>query len=223
MRAARLTLQTALNQLPITEGKEIQQEEAVSVGEETLSDEELVAQVQGGQTEAYEGLVRRYQRRIYALIYHMVGNREDADDLVQETFIRAYRSIRRFRGKSRFFTWLYRIALNETYNFLKKRANRQILSLEEFDAGIETEPSVRELIQTLTPHREVHLAEIRQRLNEAMQKLSPIHRTVVTLHDIQGLSHEEISRIMRCRVGTVRSRLFYARQQLQAYLSDLIS
>jgi len=96
------------------------------------------------------------------------------------------------------------------------------MSLNDLDVNAEHDPDLVALISDKTPRREAHLSELQERLNAAMQKLSEVHRLVVTLHDIQGLPHEEIARIMDCNVGTVRSRLFYARQQLQAYLSDFV-
>jgi len=167
-------------------------------------------------------LVRRYQERIYATIYHMTANHEDANDLAQETFIKAYQALKAFKGGSSFYTWIYRIAVNKTINFLKQRKNRAQMSLDDLDFNAEHDPDLVALISDKTPRRDVGLAELQEKLNAAMQKLSEPHRMVVTLHDVQGLSHEEIAEIMDCNIGTVRSRLFYARQQLQGYLSDYL-
>lgn len=183
---------------------------------------ELVRRARRGDLEAYDELVRRYQERIYATIYHMTANHEDANDLAQETFVKAFRALRSFKGGSSFYTWLYRIAVNKTINFLKQRRGRSQMSLNDLDLNAEHDPDLVALVSDKTPRREAHLSELQERLNAAMQKLSEVHRLVVTLHDVQGLPHEEIARIMDCNVGTVRSRLFYARQQLQAYLSDFI-
>jgi RNA polymerase sigma-70 factor (ECF subfamily) len=183
---------------------------------------DLVRKAREGDLLAFDQLVRRYQERVYSTIYHMTSNHEDANDLVQDTFIKAFQAIRNFKGDSSFFTWIYRIAVNKTINFLKKRKNRNHLSLNDLDASTENDPELVALISHKTPRREVNLAELQEKLNTAMQKLSEDHRLVVTLHDIQGLPHEDISRIMDCNVGTVRSRLFYARQQLQAYLTDYL-
>jgi RNA polymerase sigma-70 factor (ECF subfamily) len=182
----------------------------------------LVRRAQRGDLQAYDELVRRHQERIYATAYHMTSNHEDASDLAQETFIKAYQALKSFHGGSSFYTWLYRIAVNKTINFLKQRKNRTQLSLNDLDFQAEHDPDLVALISEKTPRREANLAELQEKLNEAMQKLSEDHRLVVTLHDVQGLAHEEIARIMDCNVGTVRSRLFYARQQLQAYLSDYL-
>ena len=171
---------------------------------------------------AYDELVQRYQERIYATIYHMTSNHEDASDLAQESFIKAYQALKSFKGGSSFYTWVYRIAVNKTINFLKQRRNRAHMSLNDLDFNVEHDPDLVALISDKTPRRAANLAELQEKLNEAMLKLSDYHRLVVTLHDVQGMSHEEIAKIMDCNIGTVRSRLFYARQQLQAYLTEYL-
>jgi RNA polymerase sigma-70 factor (ECF subfamily) len=183
---------------------------------------DLVKRARRGELTAYDELVRRYQERIYATIYHMTANHEDANDLAQEAFIKAFHALRSFKGGSSFYTWVYRIAVNKTINFLKQRKNRFQMSLNDLDTNAENDPDLVALISDKTPRREVNLAELQEKLNAAMQKLSEHHRMTVVLHDIQGLSHEEVGAIMDCNVGTVRSRLFYARQQLQAYLADYL-
>ena len=182
----------------------------------------LVQRTQQGDLPAYDELIRRYQERIYATIYHMTGNHEDANDLAQETFIKAFQALKSFKGGSSFYTWIYRIAVNKTINFLKQRKHRTQMSLNDVDVNAENDPDLVALISEKTPRRDLNLAELQEKLNEAMQKLSEVHRLAVTLHDIQGVPHEEIARIMDCNIGTVRSRLFYARQQLQGYLSDYL-
>jgi RNA polymerase sigma factor RpoE len=189
---------------------------------EMSDDLALVKRAQQEDISAFDELVRRYQERIYATVYHMTSNHEDANDLVQESFLKAYRALKSFKGNSSFYTWVYRIAVNKTINFLKQRRNKVQMSLDDLDFNAEHDPDLVALISDKTPRRELNLVELQEKLNTAMQKLSETHRLVVTLHDIQGLSHEEIGKIMDCNVGTVRSRLFYARQQLQAYLSDYL-
>src|SRR6266404_2947755 len=189
---------------------------------EPIAEAELVKRARRGDLTAYDDLVRRYQERIYATIYHMTSNHEDANDLAQEAFIKAFHALKSFKGGSSFYTWVYRIAVNKAINFLKQRKNRIQLSLDDLDVNAEHDPDLVALISDKTPRRETGLAELQEKLNAAMQKLSEPHRLVVTLHDVQGLSHEEIAQIMECNIGTVRSRLFYARQQLQAYLSDYL-
>ncbi len=183
---------------------------------------DLVHRARQGDMAAYDDLVRRYQERIYSTIYHMTSNHEDANDLAQESFVKAFRALKSFKGGSSFYTWVYRIAVNKTINFLKQRKNRAQMSLNDLDFNVEHDPDLVALISHKTPRRDVGLSELQEKLNAALQKLSEHHRLVVTLHDVQGLSHEEIAKIMDCNIGTVRSRLFYARQQLQAYLSDYL-
>jgi RNA polymerase sigma factor (sigma-70 family) len=187
-----------------------------------VEDRVLVKQAQEGDLGAYDTLVRRYQERVYATLYHMTSNHEDANDLTQEAFIKAFKAIKSFKGDSSFFTWVYRIAINKTINHLKQRKNKVHMSLNDLDFNAENDPDIVAFVSEKTPRREVNLSELQEKLNEAMQKLSDTHRLVVTLHDVQGMSHEEISKIMDCNTGTIRSRLFYARQQLQAHLSDYL-
>jgi RNA polymerase sigma-70 factor, ECF subfamily len=182
----------------------------------------LVQRARKGDLEAYDELVRRYQERIYATVYHMTSNHEDANDLAQESFIKAFQALKSFKGGSSFYTWLYRIAVNKTINFLKQRKNRIHMSLNDLDFNTEHDPDLVALISDKTPRREANLTELQEKLNTALMKLSEPHRLVVVLHDVQGLSHEEIAKVMKCNIGTVRSRLFYARQQLQAWLSEYL-
>lgn len=187
-----------------------------------VDDLSLVRQAQAGDLHSYDELVHRYQERVYATVYHMTANHEDANDLAQETFIKGFQALKSFKGDSSFYTWVYRIAVNKTINFLKQRKNRTNLSLNDLDLNAENDPDLVALTSDKTPRRDISLTELQERLNMAMLKLSEVHRLVVTLHDVQGLSHEEIGKIMDCNIGTVRSRLFYARQQLQAHLSDYL-
>ena len=189
---------------------------------EQVDEAELMKRARRGDMGAYDDLVKRYQERIYATVYHMTANHEDANDLAQEAFIKGFQALKSFKGGSSFYTWVYRIAVNKTINFLKQRKNKTQMSLDDIDFQVEHNPDLVALISEKTPRREISLTELQEKLNIAMQKLSEPHRLVVTLHDVQGLSHEEIAKIMNCNIGTVRSRLFYARQQMQAYLSDYL-
>jgi RNA polymerase sigma factor (sigma-70 family) len=183
---------------------------------------ELVRRARSGDLRAYDELVKRYQERIYATIYHMTSNHEDANDLAQDSFIKAFQALKSFKGGSTFYTWLYRIAVNKTINFLKQRKNRTHMSLNDLDFNAEHDPDLMALISDNTPRRAAGLTELQEKLNAALLKLSEPHRLVVVLHDVQGQSHEEIAKVMDCNIGTVRSRLFYARQQLQSYLTDYL-
>jgi len=190
--------------------------------ETPVEEKVLVDRARRGDLRSYDELVKRYQERIYATIYHMTSNHEDANDLAQESFVKAFQALKSFKGGSSFYTWLYRIAVNKTINFLKQRKNRQHMSLNDLDFNAEHDPDLVALISDKTPRRAAGLTELQEKLNAALLKLSDSHRMAVVLHDVQGLSHEEIAKIMRCNIGTVRSRLFYARQQLQALLADYV-
>lgn len=191
--------------------------------QEADADLEIVRRVQAGDVAAFDTLIRKYRERLYGIVYNLTSNREDAADLTQEAFIKAFQSIQRFGGQSSFFTWLYRIAVNSTVTFLRKNRLRAFFSLENLDAD---EPVARDVVAALTDksgaERDSYVRELQEKLNGAMQKLSIKHRTVVTLFEIDGLSHQEIAEIMDCSVGTVRSRLHYAKQLLQAELQPYL-
>jgi RNA polymerase sigma-70 factor (ECF subfamily) len=184
----------------------------------------IVRQVQAGEVGAFDRLILKYRSRIFGVVYNLTSNREDAADLTQDTFIKAFQSIHRFQGQASFFTWIYRIAINSTLSHLRKNRNRSFFSLETINGD---EPTSREVINALTDKtgvdRDTHVRELQEKLNEAMQKLSINHRTVVTLFEIDGLSHQDIAEVMNCSVGTVRSRLHYAKQLLQSELQSYVS
>lgn len=191
--------------------------------QEADADQRLVQRVQEGEVAAFDELVRRYRERIYGVVYNMTSNREDASDLTQDTFIKAFQSINRFQGQASFFTWIYRIAVNSTLTHLRKAKLRTFFSFEKINEDDKTTQLISQLTDKSGVEREVYVKELQERLNEALQKLSTKHRTVVTLFEIDGLSHEEIAEIVGTSVGTVRSRLHYAKQLLQAELQSYIS
>jgi RNA polymerase sigma-70 factor (ECF subfamily) len=183
------------------------------------TDEELVASTVGGDLASYDELIRRFQSRLYGVIYHLTSNHEDTNDMLMEVFDKAYRSLPTFRGQSSFYTWIYRIAINRTFNFLEKRKRRQgAMSLNELDEDGLPKFDMPDTIARNNPVKSTMLNELQNKLNESMLCLSKEHRTVVTLYDIQGLAHAEIAKIMGCTEGTVRSRLHYAHKQLQKSL-----
>ena len=188
----------------------------------TDADEVLVSRAQSGDTLAFDQLVVRYSPRLYGMIYHMTSNKEDANDLTQDVFAKAYRSLNRFRGRSSFYTWIYAIGTNMTLNFLKKRNRRAAWSLDNLDSGIQNDEAMVDLAHAANPRHQSDLNELQKKLNEAMQSLSNDHRAVVTMFDIQGIPHAEISKILKVSEGTVRSRLFYAHRQLQGHLEEFI-
>ncbi len=186
---------------------------------EADSDLAIVRRVQEGDVAAFDQLVLKYRGRVYGVVYNMTSNREDASDLTQDAFIKSFQSINRFQGQSSFFTWLYRIAVNSTLTHLRKNRLRTFFSFEKIN---EDDKVSAEVIAALTDNtgadQETFARELQEKLNEAMQKLSIRHRTVITLFEIDGLGHQEIAEIMNCSVGTVRSRLHYAKQLLQSEL-----
>jgi RNA polymerase sigma-70 factor (ECF subfamily) len=190
--------------------------------QEADADRALVQQVQAGDVAAFNRLILKYRERLYSVIYNMTGNREDTADLAQDTFIKAFQSINRFQGNATFFTWLYRIAVNSTVTHLRKNRLRTFFSLEK----VVEEGKNSEIISALTDksgaERDTFVKELQEKLNDALQKLSINHRTVITLFEIDELSHAEIAEVMDCSVGTVRSRLHYAKQLLQAELQPYL-
>ncbi|RKX41428.1 MAG: RNA polymerase subunit sigma-24 [Verrucomicrobia bacterium] len=196
--------------------------EEVPEEESGPSDAELVLQSQQGDMRAFDELVERYHGKIYGLTYNMTSNREDAEDLTQEVFVKAFEALPRFRGKSSFYTWLYRIAVNKTINYRKKRNRKRALSLDQFDQDIKTDDVYHDLTAKGSPLRNISLSELQEKLNEALQHLSEKHRTVVVMHDMQGIPHDEIAKVVGASVGTVRSRLFYARRQMQTELTEFV-
>ena len=183
-------------------------------------DYEFVQRAQEGETRAFDELVIKYSKKLYGLVYNMTSNKEDTHDLLQDIFAKAYRSLRHFRGKSTFYTWIYSISVNMTLNFLKKRKRRAGMSLDDVDSGIQSDPAFIDQGHRANPRHQSNIHELQKKLNEALQALSEDHRAVVTMFDIQGMAHAEISAILGVSEGTVRSRLFYAHQQLQGYLEE---
>jgi RNA polymerase sigma-70 factor (ECF subfamily) len=186
-----------------------------------------VQQVQAGDVAAFDPLFKKYSRPLLSVVYHLTSNREDAADIVQEAAIKALRSIQRFKGYSNFYTWLYRITLNETYSYLRRNRLRRFFSLEGLTQEAAELPWVRALLADTSTQASgaeaFFLNDLQLRLNQAMQRLSAKHRTVVVLHEIQGLPLEEVAKILETSPGTVRSRLHYAKQELQKYLKDYVN
>ena len=185
--------------------------------------DDLVESAISGNFEAFDSIMVHYRDRLFGVIYNMTFNHEDAADLTQEAFVKAFRSLGKFKGKSSFFTWLYRIGVNMTLSHIQRKKTRKFFSFdqisEEYGTGKEFEKFSSSESSSV---RNTLLNELHQKLNEALLKLSDKHRTIVVLFEIDGLSHKEISTIMKCTEGTVRSRLHYAKLQLQSLLSDYL-
>lgn len=191
-------------------------------GGEPEDDAVLVSRAQKGDSRAYDDLVTRHRGRIYAMIRNMIHHEADAWDLAQEVFIKAWHALPRFEAKARFSTWLFRITHNVVYDWTRKRKiesagelNDEIFERDRIDPSASTAPSEAEAPDTSLQH-----GELRAKIEKALSKLSAEQRECVVLKDVQGLSYKEIADVMGCTLGTVMSRLFYARQKLQALLKD---
>ena len=184
----------------------------------------LVQRAKNGELPAFDSLILRYRQRLYAVIYNMTMNAEDAADLTQETFVKAFRSLAKFREKTSFYTWLYRIGVNLTLTHLTRRKIRKFFSFDQAseDGGMSKDLEAVSSTSATSVKKALN-NELHEKLNEALSKLSDKHRTIVVLFEIDGLGHKEIAKIMKCTEGTVRSRLFYAKQQLQSYLSEYVN
>lgn len=186
------------------------------------SDSDLVERSQAGDMRSFDQLVTRYRGKVYAMIVNMIHNEADAWDLAQDAFVKAWKALPRFEARSNFYTWLYRIAHNVTYDWLRKRKVRG--DGTEFDDSIRVD-SIESAAPTAPkgvsrPDENVENTELRCRIESAISKLSPDHRAVILLKEVDGLKYQEIADTVGCSIGTVMSRLFYARKKLQMLLKD---
>jgi RNA polymerase sigma-70 factor (ECF subfamily) len=180
-----------------------------------------VERCQRGDLDSYEILVNRYRQRVYGLAYSMLRNEQDATDLSQETFVKAWQAIRGFKRNASFYTWLYRITTNLCIDFVRKRDRWPTVPFEEAvdpdaDADVEVPPSNQPL-----PTDEAQRKELREQIDAALQQLSPEHRAVIQLREYDGLEYAEIAKVVGCSIGTVMSRLHYARKNLQKLLKEV--
>ncbi len=184
-------------------------------------DQELVERVQRGESAAFDALVRKYQHRITALIGRYIPDWSECQDVAQETFIRAYRALPNFRGDAQFYTWLHRIAVNTAKNYLVAQNRRP--PTDDIDAGdAEQFDTGTRLRDTDTPEHELLRQEIERTLMRAVETLPEELRTAITMREVDGLSYEEIAQKMGCPIGTVRSRIFRAREAIDAELRPLL-
>jgi RNA polymerase sigma-70 factor (ECF subfamily) len=187
----------------------------------SLDDLSLVEACRGGQTEAFGALVRRYQERLYPTIVRLIGSSEDAEDVLQDTFVRAFERLDQFHGDSSFYTWLYRIAINLALSGYRRRRVRGSLKRSRmWSAPVSSEPA--DVSSESDPTISLERAEREKIVERALEKLGPEHRAVVILKDFDGHRYEEISAILGVPVGTVRSRLHRARCELRDLLRDLV-
>ncbi|WP_312434211.1 RNA polymerase sigma factor RpoE [Janthinobacterium sp.] len=189
---------------------------------EREGDQLLVERVQAGDRRAFDVLVSKYQRRLMRLVSRLVHDPAEAEDVVQETFIKAYRALRHFRGDAAFYTWLYRIGINTAKNYLLTQGRRTPTS-SDTDAGqAESFDDGNRLRDNNTPESVLASKQIAATVNAAMDVLPIELRTAIVLREIEGLSYEEISEIMACPIGTVRSRIFRAREVIAEKLKPLL-
>jgi RNA polymerase sigma-70 factor (ECF subfamily) len=190
---------------------ELPQEVSVKASQR-FEDLELAGRSQAGDTEAFGELVTKYRAKIFTMVYCMVCNENDAWDLAQEGFLKAWRSIQQFQGRSSFYTWLYSLTVNLTIDSLRRKGRRVEVELD--DAIPSSLPS---------PRANYHRNEIRQHINAALAQLSPEHRAVIVLKEIEDLQYQEIAKMLNLSIGTVMSRLFYGRKQLQSILRPIFN
>ncbi len=188
----------------------------------SAEDPALVRLAQKGDTAAFEELVFRHRDKIYARAFSMMRNEEEAVDLSQEAWVKGWQRLTQFQGESSFTTWMTRIVINLCLDQLRKHKRQRAESIEELDeesGGVERQMPVI----TVNPTERLERGELRQRIDKAMSQLSYEHRTVLVLHEFEEMEYKEIAKTMDCSIGTVMSRLFYARRKLAALLADLKS
>ncbi|MFC7297000.1 RNA polymerase sigma factor RpoE [Herminiimonas aquatilis] len=185
-------------------------------------DQLLVERVQRGDKKAFELLVIKYQRKLMRLVSRLVRDQAEAEDVVQEAFIKAYRALPQFRGDSAFYTWLYRIGINTAKNYLVTQGRRAPTSTEADVEEAETFDDGERLRDINTPESLLATKQIAQTLNVAMDELPEELRMAITLREIEGLSYDEIAESMGCPIGTVRSRIFRAREAISEKLRPLL-
>ena len=204
--------------------KATNQEISHSPSEKALLVSKLVKSAKSGDLDSFDSLTLMFRERLYGVIYNMTFNHDDAADLTQDAFVKAFRSLSKFKEKASFFTWIYRIGVNLTLSYLKKKKSRKFFSFDQYVSdGVSIKDSEKFSCSDSNSVRSTLINELHEKLNEALSQLSDKHRTIVVLFEIDGLSHKEIASIMKCTEGTVRSRLHYAKLQLQSLLSDYIS
>ena len=185
-------------------------------------DQQLVERAQRGDKRAFELLVVKYQRKLGRLLSRMVRDPGEVEDVTQEAFIKAYRALPNFRGESAFYTWLYRIAINTAKNYLVSMGRRAPTTTEFDHEEAESFDDAEALRDTATPENELLGREVADTVNRAVATLPEDLRTAITLREIEGLSYEEIAGVMNCPIGTVRSRIFRAREAIAAELRPLL-
>ena len=186
------------------------------------SDGEVVRAARRGDREAFRELVERYQRKVVSVALGMVHNPDDALEIAQETFVKAFQNLANFKGESSFYTWLYRIAVNRAIDLQRRERRHPTVPLEDENVSGDGYQDTLKEERLGDPYQETHAREIGDRVKEAIDELTPDHKAVILLREVEGLSYDEISRVMQCSKGTVMSRLHYARKKLQKRLKDCL-
>jgi RNA polymerase sigma-70 factor (ECF subfamily) len=185
-------------------------------------DQQLVERAQHGDKHAYELLVAKYQRKLGRLLSRFIRNPTEVEDVVQEAFIKAYRALPSFRGESAFYTWLYRIGINAAKNYLVSEGRRPPTTTEFDSEEAEGFEDAEQLRNINTPENELMSKQVAETVNKAMESLPEELKTAITLREIEGLSYEEIASMMNCPIGTVRSRIFRARETIAEKLRPML-
>ena len=191
----------------------------VSREESQEADVEMIRAVRGGDATAYRGLVEKYQGRVYHMVYGMVRNREDARDITQDAFVKAYNNLGSFREQSSFYTWLYRIAMNLAIDFLRKAKRRGESSFDEQIASKDADGGIDEAHTQDSPSKTLERKQLMGTIMDALEKLPADQKQIILLRELEGLSYKEIAEVVGIPEGTVMSRLFYARKKLQKLLA----
>jgi len=213
---------------PVEEGGALMDDRAGFVTHDTgqggdrALDQLLVERVQAGDKRAFELLVVKYQRKVHRLLSRFIRDAAEVEDVAQDAFIKAYRALPQFRGESAFYTWLYRIAVNTAKNYLVSQGRRAPTTTEANSEEAETFDDADQLREIGTPESVLHGKQVAETVNRAMDELPEELRTAITLREIEGMSYEEIAAVMNCPIGTVRSRIFRAREAIAGRLRPLL-
>lgn len=224
---AFLLLSTAVNKSRLASStSEAPSRSDASQEEHAPHDRDLVCRCQQGDHKAFRLLFDRYNRRVYVLALGVVHDEDDALDVVQEAFLRAHRSLHQFEGNAAFFTWIYRIVMNVAIDHLRRQGRAKRVDYDDAVAHLESDPGLADSFIARPigghPGRDLARRELRDKLDGALAQLSPNHRAVLVMREVDGLSYEEMAQAMSCSKGTIMSRLFHARRYMQKLLRDCL-
>lgn len=190
----------------------------MTLNDVSAADEMLINEVIDGNTDSYREIVIRYEKKVVGIAYGIVHNEHDAMDIAQEVFLKVYRSLDKFRGQSKFFTWLYRITVNMSIDFKRKKTRKSTVT---YDGDIKFMNEIPG--RSTSPSKKLFIKEVYNKLNDAIEVLPEDQKATLVLREIENLSYQEIADILKCSTGTVMSRLFYARKKLRDMLKPYLS